>query len=65
MREDEAGRKNEMMGRKKGLDFREGTDVPTELEALHEQRIPSHSPLCCSLRAHHSLDIYIVSLKAC
>jgi hypothetical protein len=46
-REEEAGRRKEMMGRKKGLDVREGTTVPTELEALQEQRI--HHILHCAL----------------
>lgn len=48
------------MGRKKGLDVREGTTVPTELEALQEQRI--HHILHCALLQGSSQPRYLPCL---
>lgn len=51
------------MSRKKGIDVREGTNVPNVLEA--KSKGFSHLQLCSGSRAHHGSYIYTVSLKAC
>lgn len=53
------------MGGKKGVDVGEGTRMPKVPEALEERRMPSHSQLCSSPRAHHRLPVYTVPVKAC